>query len=201
MKDYLISLFIDNELDLDEKREFVNAIGENHSFRTETIDLLEQEKLLRSTMTNHLPAQPAIPLRKRFEFILRGWKPALAGFSMAVFILFAVVSLQLDPAHYTQPPQADVATTLSTTPHRFVLYLPDVQQASIVGSFSSWSPIPMQKIGDSGYWSLILDLDAGEHKYNYMVENNNRIPDPTIQDVEQDDFGGVNSIIQVGAAI
>ena len=47
MNDYLISLFIDNEMDLDEKIEFVETVHSNHAFTPEAVDLLEQEKLLR----------------------------------------------------------------------------------------------------------------------------------------------------------
>ena len=47
MKDSLISLYIDNELDLDEKIEFVEAVHHDVSLKDEAIDLLTQEKLLR----------------------------------------------------------------------------------------------------------------------------------------------------------
>ena len=46
MKDYLISSYIDDELDLDEKIEFVETVSEKVSFKDETVDLLLQEKLI-----------------------------------------------------------------------------------------------------------------------------------------------------------
>ena len=47
MKDFLISSYIDDELDLDEKIEFVEAVHEKADFKDETVDLLHQEKLVR----------------------------------------------------------------------------------------------------------------------------------------------------------
>ncbi len=46
MNDSLISLFIDDEMDLDEKVEFVETVHSSQVFTQETVDLLEQEKLL-----------------------------------------------------------------------------------------------------------------------------------------------------------
>lgn len=50
MKDHLISLFIDNELDLEEKIEFVEIVHNDTSFKDETVELLIQEKFLRTEM-------------------------------------------------------------------------------------------------------------------------------------------------------
>jgi 1,4-alpha-glucan branching enzyme len=81
---------------------------------------------------------------------------------------------------------------------RFVLYLPQASQARIVGTFTDWNPVPMQKIGASGYWSLTLKVPQGEHRYSYLVEGDNRMVDPTVAAREHDDFGGENSVIVVG---
>jgi len=43
MKDYLISSYIDDELNLDEKIEFVEMVHEKVSFKDDTVDLLHQE--------------------------------------------------------------------------------------------------------------------------------------------------------------
>jgi len=59
----------------------------------------------------------------------------------------------------------------------------------------------MQKTGQTGYWALSLKLEIVEHRYNYLVENNNRIPDPTLQNREYDDFGGKNTSNSVGVSI
>ena len=43
MKDFLISSYIDDELDLDEKIEFVETVHAQPAFKDEAVDLLHQE--------------------------------------------------------------------------------------------------------------------------------------------------------------
>ena len=45
--DYLSSMYIDNEMDLDEKRRFVEKVRTDDSFYNQTLELLYQEKQLR----------------------------------------------------------------------------------------------------------------------------------------------------------
>ena len=56
MKDYLISSYIDDELNLDEKIEFVETVHENVSLKDEAVDLLHQEKQIRGEVTDRVPA-------------------------------------------------------------------------------------------------------------------------------------------------
>ena len=53
---YLISMFIDDELDMHEKVTFVENVREDATFTAETLTLLHQEKLLRSDVTDRVPA-------------------------------------------------------------------------------------------------------------------------------------------------
>lgn len=191
MNDYLISLFIDNEMDLDEKIEFVETVHGNQAFTRETVDLLEQEKQLRES-----PVPPRLLAdfkpKDRFswsEFIRTWWQPA-AGFAAAM-ILVALISLPTTPERPGLSRQAD---------HRFVLYLPQAGQPNLVGTFTGWQPVPMQKVGSTGYWTLTLKVPEGEHRYSYLVGNGRQIADPTIVAREQDDFGGENSVIRIGGA-
>jgi 1,4-alpha-glucan branching enzyme len=84
-----------------------------------------------------------------------------------------------------------------TFPHRFVIYQPEVEKVEIAGSFTQWQTVPMNRIGSSGYWDLILDLPRGEHRFTYLLEGNRRIVDPTVPTREKDDFGGENSVLSV----
>ncbi len=192
MKDYLISLFLDDEMDLEEKHEFVEAVGTDHEFYKETMSFLGQEKTLRSNMVQAPATIMKVPMSKRVSMWFPTLRPAFAGFAIAIVVVLAVYRLQQQPVHVN-----DVAETS----HRFVLYLPDAQETQLIGSFSDWSPIPMKKIGDSGYWSLDLKLKAGEYRYNYLVENSTRITDPTIEKTEFDDFGGKNTILNIATSI
>jgi len=182
MKDYLISCYIDGELDLDEKIEFVEAIHAKGTLKDEAVDLLHQEKQIRGEVVHRVPAV-ALPVKRRFSMPL--WRPAgifAAGLAAALLVLFFV----------TPPQEQPLLTT-----HRFVLYQPDVSQVEITGSFLGWEAVAMKKSGTSGYWEAVLELPAGEHRLCYILEGRRRIPDPTISIREKDDFGGENSILAV----
>ncbi len=187
MNDYLISMFIDDELELADKIEFVETVHASDRFAGETISLLEQEKLLRGDLVDSLPAVrfPAGTSRQRRRELFRGWLPPLAGLVTAM-ILVAGLFLYRAPA---PGPEEQL--------YRFVLYQPDIGRAEIVGTFTGWSPVPMQKVGNSGYWSLTLRIPPGEHRYSYLIGNGRQIADPTVAAHEQDDFGGMNSIIRI----
>ncbi len=189
---YLISMFIDDELDMDEKITFVETLHEDMTFTEETLALLHQEKLLRSDMTDRLPSVDLksslnwktawkIDWRRKVFSFLRPIGVAASGVAAAAMILlFFTPSSKICPIE-----------------NRFVIYRPDVKQVEITGSFTDWEKLPMQKIGTSGYWELTLSLPEGEHKFTYILEGTKRVADPTIPAREQDDFGGQNSILQV----
>jgi len=182
MKDYLISSYIDDELDLDEKIEFVETVHENVSLKDETVDLLHQEKKLRIEVVDRVPA---IKLREKRRFFNPRWRPAAiftAGLAAALLIMFLVTPRQ---------------EQMLLTTHRFVLFQPDASRVEITGSFLGWEAVPMKKTGTSGYWEAVLELPAGEHRLCYILEGGRRIPDPTIPIREKDDFGGENSILAV----
>ncbi|MBV5316774.1 MAG: hypothetical protein JZU50_03095 [Desulfobulbaceae bacterium] len=193
MKDYLISQYIDNELDLDEKITFVETVNEDRHFTDEAVALLRQEKQLRTELAFPLPALPQLHRAVRTPPLnwLALWFKPLAGFAAGavVVILLALFRPGVPPV-----PQGE--------PHRFVVYLPENTQARILGTFTNWQPVPMEPVGSSGYWTLTLRVPEGEHRYSYLVEEDRLIADPTVMTREQDDFGGENSVIEVrGLAI
>jgi len=193
MKDYLISMFIDNELDLDEKIDFVETVHGVQAFKDEAIDLLEQEKLLYGEMVHKMP-RVSIPVKKESErgFFIPWLRPAAlfsAGLALGAAVLF------IQPTSAPVPPAITAVNT--EIQHRFVIYRPDVDKAEIIGTFTRWQPVSMDKIGSSGYWSLTLNLPEGEYQYSYLVEDGQQITDPTVPERVRDDFGGENSIITV----
>ena len=180
MRDYLISSYIDDELDLDEKIEFVETVHAHARFKYEAVDLLHQEKLVRGEVVHRVPAV-VLPEKRRFSIPF--WRPAgmfAAGLAAALLVMFFATPRQDLPA---------------TATHRFVLYQPDVKQVEITGSFLGWAAVPMKRSGTSGYWEAVLEVPPGEHRLCYIIEGRRRIPDPTIPIREKDDFGGENSIL------
>ena len=190
MNEELISQYIDDELDLDEKIVFVQTIQADGSFADDAVALLQQAQRLRAApadclarVPRSLPA-PVTPSRTR-------WWWSVGGLSLAT----AMVGLLLLfwPAPVPQAPLLEQ--------RRFVLYLPEVARASLVGTFTGWQPVAMERIGGSGYWTLSLHVPAGEHRYSILVDDGRLLADPTVSAREQDDFGGENSVIEVRAAI
>lgn len=191
MSDTLISQFIDDELDLDEKITFVGIVRDDRRFADETVALLQQEKVLAVA----LETAPATVQSNRAPVFLRyrgirTWLAPMAGFVTALLLAGLGFLLQSGLDEPVSPSPA--------TEHRFVLYLPQVSQARIVGSFTGWNPLPMRKIGNSGYWAVTVKVPPGEHRYSYMIDGENRMADPSVATREQDDFGGENSVIVVG---
>jgi 1,4-alpha-glucan branching enzyme len=80
-------------------------------------------------------------------------------------------------------------------PYRFVIFQPEAKEAHIVGSFTGWRTVPMRKVG--GYWQITLPLQAGEHRFSYLIDGRQQVTDPTLPVREPDDFGGENSILEV----
>jgi hypothetical protein len=183
MNDNLISMYIDNELSLDEKIVFVETIHEDENFKDDTVDLLQQEKLIRLEVVDHIPALDIKEHRNTWH--LKLFRPfvaaAAAGLAVAAIMIFTFYPRQ---EHLLRP-------------HRFVIYQPGAQHVELAGSFSGWKRIPLKPAGQSGYWETTLDLPEGEYRFSYITEGDRRLTDPTITVREIDDFGGENSILRV----
>lgn len=182
----LISLFIDDEMGLDDKIVFVETVQNDPSFADETIELLSIEKQIRGDVVERVPLlEPVRPgvLKKLSGFFRQplGWTATALAAAIIALILSTLPS---DDAVYRQ--------------NRFVIYEPDASRVEIAGSFTDWKRIPLDKTGDSGYWELTMTLPEGEHHFSYILEGRQRVADPTIRTREPDDFGGYNSILRVG---
>jgi len=179
---YLISKYIDNELDLDEKIGFVGRVHEDRVFKDESIELLEMEKIIRADFVEHIPPLKAKIKPKRFGSGIKSigfWTSAVAAAALIAFLVLY------------HPLQG------STASHRFVIYRPDVTRAEIAGTFTGWQRVPMERIGSSGYWEAVINLPDGEHRFTYILDGKIRFADPTVAARELDGFGGQNSIISV----
>lgn len=180
----LSSLFIDDEMNVDEKIEFVEKIRAENGFAQETLTLLRQEKILREDIVENLPRTVVnIPFYRKpaFNRFFRPWGIAASAMAAAVFLV----------VYFLPPPASELYS------NRFVIYRPDVSKVEIAGTFTGWERVPMTKIGSSGYWEISFALGHGEHRFTYILEGRKSIADPTIPARETDDFGGQNSILFV----
>jgi len=180
----LISLYIDNELSLDEKILFAEAVHRSRVLKEDTVALLKQEKQLRAEIVDCLPPQAAaFPRHYTLFDRLRSWRYILSGMGLAAAVLFLVFLFPISPRYS------------KAVPYRFVVYRPHAAKIAITGSFTNWKIVPLKQEGDSGYWDIILSVPPGEHRFSYIQEGKERFPDPTFPQRERDDFGGVNSIL------
>ena len=180
----LASQFIDDEMNLPEKKVFVETVHKDPAFYRETIDLLDQEMLLAGDAVGRTPAVvfPEQPVeaagKKRFRLLY----PMGLGLAAAA----AVLVLWLSPGQKDQPP---------TQMNRFVIYKPEATKVEITGTFTKWERVPLREAGNSGYWEVTLELPRGVHRFTYILDDHTPFADPTVLACEQDDFGGVDSII------
>jgi hypothetical protein len=184
----LASLFIDDELNLAEKRVFVETVHKDGAFYGETLDLIDQEMILSGDVVEHLPviAFPDAFKEKnnRLLALLRHmFRPMGLGLALTAAAAFVIYFSHVQ----WNPPQAQM--------NRFVIYKPDASKVEITGSFTGWEKVPMHEAGDSGYWEVTLELPRGVHRFTYILDGSISFADPTVLASEQDDFGGVDSII------
>jgi len=193
MNELLISQFIDDEMTLDEKVSLVESLRDSRAFADEALALLHQERLLTCALDQNARERQAFAIRPGDTPRHRAWwrllLPPAAGLTAAI----AVLALGLLLHRGSPPDEAAMAAE-----YRFAVYLPQASQARIIGSFTDWSPLPMRKVGNSGYWTLTIKIPPGEHRYSYEVDGENRLADPSVATREQDDFGGENSVIVIG---
>lgn len=182
MSEHLISLFIDDELDLDAKIEFVEIVHADGKYKDETLGLLRMEKRLRAETVHRMPDFKPV-VRRSF------WKtlPVPALGTMAAGLAAAAILLAL---LWPSP-------KLALRPYRFVIYQPEARSVEIAGTFTGWKRVPLRHAGSGGYWELTLELPEGDHRFSYIVEGGRRLADPTLARREKDDFGGENSILTV----
>jgi hypothetical protein len=183
MNDNLISLYIDNELSLDDKIVFVEEVHANENFKDDTVSMLQQEKLIRSEVVDHIPVLEIKDRKTAWHIKL--FRPMVAA-AAAGLVVVAILLFDFYPRqdHLLRP-------------YRFVIYQPDAKQVELAGSFSGWKKIPLRHDGQSGYWETTLELPTGEYRFSYIIEGGQRLTDPTIAVREIDDFGGENSILRV----
>ena len=68
----------------------------------------------------------------------------------------------------------------------------------VAGDFNGWNPAALRlECNGDGCWSAEIEVPPGRHEYLYLTDGEWR-PDPAAECVPNP-FGGVNSVITVGA--
>jgi 1,4-alpha-glucan branching enzyme len=84
---------------------------------------------------------------------------------------------------------------------RFALLKPNARQVSLCGEFNGWSPAatPMKRQAD-GHWEATLPLPPGRYQYKFVADGE-WIPDPVAQKNVSNEYGSINSVIEVRSSI
>lgn len=179
-----ISAFIDDELSLADKIDFVESVHGDGAFKDETMDLLQQEMALRAPAAAVIP-EYAFPRATR-RVVPRQWMRPLWAFAGGLVTAIFVAAVFFGPAGHR--PERD---------YRFVIYQPEARSVAVMGSFNRWQALEMEPAGTQGYWEISVPLQPGEYRYSFLLDDGRQVADPTRMVHEQDDFGGQNSIISV----
>ena len=188
--DHYISMYMDDELSLDEKILFIRLLSSDKNYADDALAMIEQEKSLHSVINQEFEAAAASPQK-----VGHPWKAGLAIAASIILFVSVLLGINYYSVDTTQPQV--IADLNRLTTHRFVLYLQHSSQVEILGSFTAWQKVPLHRTGTDGYWEVNLELPKGEHRYTFIVDNEKLMPDPTISARESDDFGSVNSILVV----
>ncbi len=192
MMDCLTSLYIDDEMNLDEKVQFIEHIRKSKDAFREAMDLLEQERLLRCALAVSSPS----PVATR-----PGWKKVFKIWWAAHFRLLSAAAAGLAIGLLLFILFPNPVPVLLPQTSRFVIYVPEARQVELSGTFTDWQRLSMEPVGRTGYWELNIPLSSGEHRYVFILDDSQLITDPTQPHMERDDFGGENSILKIGGQV
>lgn len=189
--EHFISMYIDDQMSLEEKILFINHIHGNKAYRDDAVSMLEQEKKLHAALIQPVP-EAALSLSNEKSPMHS------LGLGLAACILL-VLSFLLGANFYSlnDPLLRSTALMPATVLHRFVLFQQGSSQVEIAGSFTKWQKVPLTPTGSEGYWEITLEVPSGEHRYSFIIDESTLIPDPTVASKESDDFGTINSVLYV----
>jgi len=189
--EHFISMYIDDEMSLEEKILFINHINGNKAYTDDAVSMLEQEKKLHAALIQPVP-EAALLLSK-----VKSNMHSLGMGLAACILLFLSFLLGANFSSLNDPLLRSTALMPATSQHRFVLFHQGSSQVEIAGSFTNWQKVPLTPTGSEGYWEITLEVPSGEHRYTFIIDENKRIPDPTVASKESDDFGTINSVLYV----
>jgi hypothetical protein len=118
-----------------------------------------------------------------------GWAAAIAAGVLAVATLGVVRSRSHDKTF----------VPASVEPVQFVLVAPDAHSVSVVGDFNDWglNDTALAASNHQGVWSVTAPVPAGVHRYAFVINGKEWVPDPSAPRSSGDDFGMPSSALVV----
>jgi hypothetical protein len=153
MKDELISLFIDDEMDIDNKIAFVDTVHSDPVFTEKTLDLLKQEKLIVSLLSGNHPRQWIFPYK-----YLRSFQLPFKTLTTILATAFAIMSIVWPEVKHQK------------VVHQFALSEPYVEQAEISGNLTREKPLHVILADRNRYWKYQLDHSPSENEYSFFLD-------------------------------
>jgi hypothetical protein len=131
-------------------------------------------------------------------------RPVWVPLALAAALALWLVPRALAPARPGARSAAAAGAAVANAAHdtvfvHFEMTAPDARAVAVAGSFNGWraESLPMRR-GEGGVWSVTIPLALGEYHYQFVVDGRRWVSDPTAHALEDDGFGGRNSVIVVG---
>lgn len=83
---------------------------------------------------------------------------------------------------------------------RLSIIAPDADSVMVAGDWNNWDSESQRlaKTGRGDEWSIELELESGkEYRYQFVIDGERWINDPSARMQVEDGFGGVNSILEM----
>ena len=96
-----------------------------------------------------------------------------------------------------------LATADAAQPVRFVLVAPRAASVTLVGDFNDWQldATPLRATAQGQTWVVDVPLTPGRHRYAFVVNGEQWLPDPVAPPAPGDDFGQPSSVVTVSASM
>lgn len=125
----------------------------------------------------------------------------LATLATAALLVAVAVWWRGATVHPVPPPPPAPTTAIGDGPAsvQFVVLARGASSVSLVGDFNDWDAgrTPMRLTNQAGFWTVIVPLAPGRHRYAYLVNGRRWVADPAAPRAP-DDFGTPSSVVTVG---
>jgi hypothetical protein len=128
---------------------------------------------------------------------------AAAALAAAVLLAVALRGTPRAPVQVAARPNVQAipaaAAARSSQLVQFVLVAPAARQVSLVGDFNDWQvgSAPLRAVPAAGVWTIEVPLAPGRHRYAFVVDGGQWLPDPAAPRAAGDDFGTPSSVVTV----
>lgn len=223
-QDLLIQRFLDDDLTLEERVAFLQAVDADPSLRRRWLNLelvvAEAAQLPRlapsarflaqvqgrlalapSSLWDRLRAAVMVPRTLEWNF---------AGAMAAACVALVAVAglLQFVPERIVEVPipvagsQAQTASLTSGQEAkvfvRLVLLQPGARSVSVAGDFNGWNPGQTKlERSEGGMWTATIALKPGRYQYMFVIDGKQWVADPLASEASGDGFGSQNAVLDV----